>query len=443
MSTISSTGSTSSISGLVSGLDTASIISQLMQLEAIPQNRLKAQLSSEQTALTSLQSLNAKVASLATQAKAAATTASWAPTQVTSSLAGVAVSATGTGGASLDLHVQQVASAARVSFGTTVRSSDVVVTTGVPAQLTVGGKTSTLTTGDGTIGSIAAAINSGGYGVTATTITQSDGTQRLLLQASSTGEQTLSLTGVDGLGTAATTAGQNAQIVVGSDTLSSPTNTFGAVSGLSITVSAAAVGQDAHVAVTNDPTAARAQAKSLVDNLNAILDQADAASSYDSVSKTQGPLGDDGAVGSLKTTLFRSVFPADGTTLATVGIQTDRYGRLVFDPAAFDKAYQGDPSSVASALGGPTGFAARVQAVAENASDSSTGSLTASVTSRNSGIRRTQSGIADWDVRLQLKQQSLTATYTALETALSKLNSQSTWLQGQLSSLSGSSSSSK
>jgi len=36
MSTISSTGSTSSVSGLASGLDTASIISQLMQLEAIP-----------------------------------------------------------------------------------------------------------------------------------------------------------------------------------------------------------------------------------------------------------------------------------------------------------------------------------------------------------------------------------------------------------------------
>ncbi|GAA1907668.1 flagellar filament capping protein FliD [Lapillicoccus jejuensis] len=443
MSTISSTGSTSSISGLASGLDTASIISQLMQLEAIPQNRLKAQLSSEQTALTSLQSLNAKVASFAIQAKAAATAASWAPTQVTSSLAGVAVSATGTGGASLDLHVQQVASAARVSFGTTVRSSDVVVTTGVPAQLTVGGTTSTLTTGDGTIGSIAAAINNGGYGVTATTITQADGTQRLLIQSSTTGAQALSLTGVDGLGTATTTAGQDAQIVVGSDTLSSPTNTFSAVSGLSITVSAAAVGQDAHVAVTNDPTAARAQAKSLVDNLNAILDQADAGTAYNAASKTQGPLGDDGAVGSLQTALFRSVFPTDGTTLASVGIQTDRYGRLTFDPAAFDKAYQGDPGSVAKALGGPTGFAARIQTVADAASNSVSGSLTASVTSRNSEIRRTQAGIADWDVRLQLKQQTLTTTYTALETALSKLNSQSSWLTSQLNSLNGTSSSSK
>lgn len=441
MSTISSTGSTSSISGLVSGLDTASIISQLMQLEAQPQNALKAQLSTEQTALTSLQSLNAKVASLATQAGAAATAASWAPTQVTSSLAGVAVSATGTGGASLDLHVQQVASAARVSFGTTVRSSDVVVTTGVPAQLTVGGTTSTLATGDGTIGSIAAAINSGGYGVTATTITQSDGTQRLLLQASSTGAQTLSLTGVDGLGQATTTPGQDAQIVVGSDTLSSPTNTFTAVSGLSITVSAAAVGQDAHVAVTNDPTAASAQAKSLVDNLNALLDQADAATSYNSASKTQGPLSDDGAVGSLKSALFGTVFPKDGSTLASVGIQTDRYGRLVFDQVAFATAYQADPGKVAAALGGPTGFAARIQSVSDAASNSATGSLTSSVTSRNTEIRRTQSSIADWDIRLQLKQQTLTATYTALETSLSKLNSQSSWLTSQLSSLSSSSSS--
>lgn len=441
MTTISSNGSTASISGLVSGLDTSSIISQLMALEAQPQNLLKAQLSTEQTALTSLQSINAKVAALATQATSAATTASWAPTQVTSSLAGVAVSATGTGGASIDLHVQQVASAARVSFGTTVRSSDVVVTQGVPAQLTVGGTTSTLNTGDGTIGSIAAAINNGGYGVTATTITQSDGTQRLVLQASSTGAQTLSLTGVDGLGTPTSTAGQNAQIVVGGDTLSSPTNTFTAISGLSITISASAVGQDASVAVTNDPTAARAQAKSLVDNINALLDQADTASSYDPTSKTQGPLSDDGAVEGLKGALFNTVFPGDGTTLASVGIQTDRYGRLVFDQSAFDKAYQSNPGSVAAALGGPNGFAARVQKVASAASDPVSGTLTSSVNGRNTEIRRTQASIADWDIRLQLKQQTLTTTYTNLETTLSKLNSQSQWLTGQLNQLSSSSSS--
>ena len=48
-----------SISGLASGLDTATIVSQLMQLEAIPQERIKLRVGAEQRELgeTLLQSL--------------------------------------------------------------------------------------------------------------------------------------------------------------------------------------------------------------------------------------------------------------------------------------------------------------------------------------------------------------------------------------------------
>ena len=55
-----------SISGLGSGLDTSSIIRQLMQLEALPQTKLKTKLSTEQSALQTIQDLNAKVAALTT-----------------------------------------------------------------------------------------------------------------------------------------------------------------------------------------------------------------------------------------------------------------------------------------------------------------------------------------------------------------------------------------
>ena len=60
---------TASVSGLASGLDTASIIDQLMQLEAQSQTRLKSRVTTEQSTLKVLQNLNTKFASLATQAK--------------------------------------------------------------------------------------------------------------------------------------------------------------------------------------------------------------------------------------------------------------------------------------------------------------------------------------------------------------------------------------
>lgn len=81
--------STSSVGGLVSGLETKTIISQLMILEAQPQTRLEVALSAKQANLTSLQTLNASIAVLATKATSASRPAFWSPTQVTSSVAGV------------------------------------------------------------------------------------------------------------------------------------------------------------------------------------------------------------------------------------------------------------------------------------------------------------------------------------------------------------------
>jgi flagellar hook-associated protein 2 len=43
--------------------------------------------------------------------------------------------------------------------------------------------------------------------------------------------------------------------------------------------------------------------------------------------------------------------------------------------------------------------------------------------------------IADWDLRLAKRKETLTAQFTAMETALSSLKNQSTWLAGQINSL--------
>ena len=66
-----------SIGGLVSGLDTATIVSQLMQIEAQPQSRLKTRVSTEQTSLTALQTLNAKLSTLAAKASELAKATGW------------------------------------------------------------------------------------------------------------------------------------------------------------------------------------------------------------------------------------------------------------------------------------------------------------------------------------------------------------------------------
>ncbi len=73
--------------------------------------------------------------------------------------------------------------------------------------------------------------------------------------------------------------------------------------------------------------------------------------------------------------------------------------------------------------------------MAKAASDSTTGTLTQAITGRNSTISEMDESIAAWDLRLELRRTSLQQTYTALETAMSTMQSQGTWLAGQIAQL--------
>jgi flagellar hook-associated protein 2 len=119
----------------------------------------------------------------------------------------------------------------------------------------------------------------------------------------------------------------------------------------------------------------------------------------------------------------------------------NRSGRLDFDEAAFKAAYAADPTGTAEMFTtAADGFAARVAEVAKGASDSSDGTLSAAITGRQSGIDRMEDSIDEWDRRLTLRRTALERQFTALETALSQMSSQSNWLAGQLASLPSSSS---
>ena len=440
---------TASVSGLSSGLDTASIIEQLMQLEAAPQTRLKTSLTTEQAKVTSLQGLNTKVAALLTQARDLASGTAWSALTATSSSTAVAVSTTGgTTQGTFSVTVDQTAAAHRLTFASTATGSDVVVSGGTTVELTVGGTAKTLDTGDGTLDGLVGALNATGTGVNATKLRLDDGSFRLVVTAAQTGAASnVTLTAADGtdlLGGAAVTAGRDAAITVGGDTVHSASNTFaGVIPGVTLTVSTAAVGTTVDVAVARDDSKVKDGVTSLVDNVNAILTQIDSLTAYGSTAR--GTLPGDAILRDLRSSLLSAVYPAGQGSMASVGLQTDRYGKLVLDQEKLAQAYAADPATVAAAFtkGSSTatdGWAARVQAVARKATDVVDGSLTTAITGRTTTIDRLSDDIDAWDLRLELRRNTLTRQFTALETALSNLQSQGSWLSGQISSLSSSSS---
>ncbi|MDX6301860.1 MAG: flagellar hook-associated protein 2 [Nocardioidaceae bacterium] len=445
--------STASIGGLVSGLDTSTIISQLMQVEAQPQTILKNRVSTEQTNISTLQALNAKFAALTTKATALAQQASWNPFTTTSSSTSVTASADSTAlPGRYSFTVQQTATPSQLTFDTTAKPTDVVVPTSV--VLTTATGPVTLDTKDGSLSGLVSAVNKANAGVTATTINLGDGTYRLRLVSASTGQaSTFSLTDPS-TGAAVSgwtpTAGLDAKLTVGQDTVTSSSNTFtGLSTGLNVTVApGTAAGTAVDLTVARDATAAQSATQGLVDAANDILTTIDSMTAYNATTKASGALAGDATIRDLRSRVLDAVTRSvDGTSLADVGIQTDRDGKITFDTTKFATAYAADPGKVSTRLGAPStatspGFAARLSAVGTAASDSTRGVLTTDIQGRQSSVTTWQNSIADWDVKLSAKEEALNKQYADLEVALGKLKDQSTWLSGQLASLSGSSSSS-
>src|SRR4051794_41525020 len=85
--------STSSISGLISGMDTTSVVSQLMQIESQPQTLLKSTLSATKTDAAAYRDVNTAFAALATAAAALTKPATWATASATSSSSTVTATA--------------------------------------------------------------------------------------------------------------------------------------------------------------------------------------------------------------------------------------------------------------------------------------------------------------------------------------------------------------
>lgn len=438
----------SMISGLSSGLDTATIVNQLMQLEAAPQTRLKSRVSSEQSIVTTLQTLNTKVATLRSKAEALAKPAAWTPVTATSSGTGVSVTAGSTASpTSLNVTVTSVARAHQLGFGEAHALTDVV--TGASTKVVLDrfdGTPVTLETGDGKLSSLVAAINNpaNATGLQASTVKVADGSYKLLVTSAATGAaQDFTLTTEAGgalLGGATVVAGADARLDLGTGiTATSTTNTFtDLLPGVTVTLAdSTTVGTTSRLSLTRDSAKVSAAVKDLVDGLNGVLTSIDDQSKYDSSTKKAGPLMGEAVARSLRNDLLQSVYDDTGASLADLGITVNRQGTLDFDATKFAEKYAADPTGVAARFTSTAdGFAARVGDVAKSGSDPISGTLTAALTGRRSNITTMQNSIDAWDDRLALRRTALEKQFTALETAMNQMQSQSNWLAGQLGSLS-------
>jgi len=420
-----------------------------MEVEAVPQNNLKARLATTQSETAALQQINTALAALSTSAKSFASGSTWSQLSGTSSSSAVTVTASSDAvPASFSLAVKQTATAAR----TTITAAALAGSAGTAFSLTGKGTTTAIDSG-GTLTGLAAAINATTKttGVQAQLVHSTTGDVLLLNSADTGSAASFSLTNATDASTLASATGTDAKVLLnGTTEVASSSNTFtDLMPGIDVTLGADANNTTTSAISVAADGASRATAmKAFVGQLNDVLDQLSATTAYGTITAGQaaaggGVLPGDSTLRSVADQLINTVFPGGTTSMASYGVSIDRDGRFTFDSAAFTKAYAADPDGVQQAFIGTGSFTERVQKVADAASDPYEGTVSLYIKSENTEADRYSDQIAAWDDRLATRQASLQQLYTNLETTLSRLQAQQSWLSSQLDSIDGTSTSKK
>jgi flagellar hook-associated protein 2 len=295
------------------------------------------------------------------------------------------------------------------------------------------------------------AVNDANLGIRASVIQLGDGAFRMQLTSTASGaasefsmengpEKDVSTPA----GTLVLTQAKDAKLDLGAGLVAtSTTNTFtDLLPGTTITVSKAEPATSVTVGVASDPSALTTAIQALVTAANNALKTVNEYS--DNSAGSTAVLRGDSSLRGLAGQVLDAVAYAvgDDGSAAVAGLQLTRDGKIAFDAAAFSATLKAKPELAQRLVNGSgegvtavPGVAQRLLEVATKASDVTTGTLVTLANGKDAEVKSLQDRIDAWNIRLEMRQSTLTAQFTAMEAALSKLKNQSSWLDSQLGAL--------
>ncbi len=456
------------ITGLASGLDTSTIVSQLMAIERQPLVRLQQRQAVEQARHSDLQIIQSQLESLSSAIASLRDVGVWGDTQTVSSSDTSKLTVTRTGGAAagaFQLTVTQLARAAQSTQQSTLASAAAADT----LTISVGSSSVDVAIAAGdTIDTMASKINStANVPVYATTING-----KLVLSSRATGAGndivvTSAGTLATDLGMTETIAPLDAQYTIdGGAQRSSPTNTISdALAGLSITLLGTGTTTVTVGAPAPDTAAIVKQIQSFVTTYNQTIDlissklnEKKVVNPQSDADRAKGDLQGDPALASLLSQLRQAVgdvfggHPPSAQLLSQAGLSTGAaVGSGTLNQDAIEGKLTLDTDKLSSLL--QTNFA-DVKALFTNATGSyateglsqrldgiinpwiQTGGVLASrLDGESSLLKELQDQQDAMNVRLDLRQQQLEAQFANLETVLAQTQSQGQWLSSQIAGL--------
>lgn len=411
--------------GLASGVDTASVVTSLMEIERAPvtamedkQEYLEAKLDTYEEFNTLLDGFYSAVIGLNSKNDLNA----FEVTNNGSEYFSIQTTSLATEG-NYSVEILSLAQKQKDVSSDGIADTD---TTTLSGELVFGEET--LSYEDVTLLDLVELINDGEYGVTSTIIDDGTGEgYRLMLTTDTAGEE-MEITGtgsivmdtaIDGH----TVDGSKAHIIVdGVDYYSSSNTMTTALKGATITLMSVSDSGADNVTIASDAdTIISTQMEKLVtayNEINTYIDTIKASDSTLALSMTS-------IQRSLKNYLTSSDF-------SSLGIESDwEAGELTFDSEIFAAAYAEDPDAITLALLGDDdneGAMTRLDDYLSEELNSTSGFFVTKKSTIDKTISRLDDSIALMETRLEKRQKTLEAQFTAMETLISSLNSMQEYL---------------
>ncbi len=439
--------------GLATGLDTNSIIRELMQQERQPLRTLEIDKAWFERRQDAYKTLDGKMSVLLSSVKDLGSSEDLNQKKITSSSDDyftATVSAEATPGASYQVEVVSMAQVQKsVSQGFDDKSADefgtgqLTLTVGDDSPVTI-----IVDESNNSLEGIMEAINEAEAGVNASII--NDGTEtpyRLVLTGENVATSfslTSSLTGGTYSAPSMTETQTASQAHIRVDTIDiyADSNTLDeAISGVTIDLNKAEVGELTNISVSLDEGAIKSMIEKFVSGYNDVLSFIGSQATTEE--SDGGILGGEAAINSVKRRLqdlLTTFVDTSGNfaAISELGLETQKDGTLNLNTSILTEAISEDQESVEKLLVGEgevEGIAAQFQDYLEGVTNSIDGISAANTKSTQSTVKDIENRMEQMELRLAKREESLRNKFNAMEGLISSLNAQSAFLTQQMSLL--------
>ncbi len=449
-----------SVSGLMSGLDTATIVQQLMSIERQPVYQLENRLTLATTRQEAYRDVNTKLLSLMTAAEALTGDGAFTENSASSSDE-AAITASATDNTPEGVYSFAVTQLAQTSQVTSDGQAVGYVMAGAGTiDIDIDGAfagSAAFNAGD-TLQDIADAVNA--LGIDATASVLNDGTDERLIVTSKDSGAAGQLTVTDStaaLNFSDLTVGQDAEIEFGADspiTITSSTNTFsGVLEGLSFTVHREtdpgaffppSPAETVTITVGAETTGVVDAVQEFVDSYNEAIGRIDDLYTYDLDSEKSALLQGDTTLRFIKQDLTTFIsaevpgLPAGLNSLFQLGVTVDSQGVLNLDEDVLQAEIANDPNAVSNVFGADPGGIARLYADRLGyITDDFDGQIQMAIDYQDDLITNYQDQIDRLEALLEIRESRLAEEFLRMEQALAQLQTQSAFFAQQLGTSGG------